>query len=323
MIVEIRGLTVRYGPEGSGVRAVDHVSLDVDEGILYGIVGESGSGKSTIAMAMMGLLPHGASVEGGSISIDGFEVTGRKESQLASFRGRTASLVFQGAMNNLNPLMRIEDQVAETLLLHRMCGRKEALERARRSLELVGLGKQVWRLYPHELSGGMKQRAMIAAAVVAEPRVLIADEPTTALDVITQVQIVNLLRQLREKLGMTVILISHDFPLVSEASDRICILYGGKVCEVGSNSHIVRKPLHPYTAGLLNSVVSLRERREIMTIPGEPVDLSRPPKGCRFMPRCGSAMEKCSLYAYDSYSPEPGRLVYCEMYSGPDGNTEA
>ncbi|MEM0158773.1 MAG: ABC transporter ATP-binding protein [Thermoplasmataceae archaeon] len=315
-MIEISNLKVRYGSSSTGITALDGVSLSIRDGISFGIVGESGSGKSTLAMAMMRLLPNSSKIDSGKIVIDGRDILALKESEMRRIRGKEVSMVFQGAMNTLNPLMRIEDQVAEPLLLHGMDDREEALENARKSLGLVGLGESFWRKYPHELSGGMKQRAVIAAAIVSNPKILIADEPTTALDVITQVQIINLLSEIQKKMNMTVIFISHDFPLVSQFSDEIAILYGGKLCEIGPNEEILSNPSHPYTRGLKISVPILGGEKTLHEIPGEPVNLRNPPPGCRFLERCGFATEMCSSFQYTPSYVAKGHVVYCTLFGG-------
>ncbi len=314
-MITIRNLNVVYRTREGPVKALEEINFDIDEGSIFGIVGESGSGKSTFAMTMMGLLPRNSNVvKGSSIEVDNVNILNYSPAQLRQARGIEISLVFQGAMNTLNPLIRIEDQVAETLVIHRVASKNEALERARKTLDLVGLDKDTWRKYPHELSGGMKQRAVIAAAMVSEPKVIIADEPSTALDVITQVQIMNLLRKLQHEFNTTIILISHDFPLVSEMSDKILVLYGGKMCEYGTNSEILTKPKHPYTVGLINSIPSLEADRSLIAVRGEPVSLRDPPPGCRFKARCDFARGVCDSYDYNPNKLEPDHVVYCNLF---------
>ncbi|HKJ96939.1 MAG TPA: ABC transporter ATP-binding protein [Thermoplasmataceae archaeon] len=313
-MIKIKDLTVSYKSRTGKVRALDSVNAEIGNGEIFGIVGESGSGKSTMAMTIMGLLPRNSLIEAGSIEVDGKEIIGLKPEEARKIRGKKISLVFQGAMNTLNPLMKIEDQVAEPLLIHREAKREEALRRARETLEIIGLDSYTWKKYPHELSGGMKQRAVIATAIVMNPGTIIADEPSTALDVITQVQIMNILRRLQREMDITVIFISHDFPLVSEMADRIMILYGGKVSEVGSNRKILEEPGHPYTRGLINSVPTMTPGRRLEAIPGEPVNIRDPPEGCRFRPRCTFAGEGCETYSYKPVEAGQGHLVYCVKY---------
>ncbi len=313
-MIEVTDLTVRYGPAGGGVRALERINIRIEEGSIFGIVGESGSGKSTLAMTLMRLLPKSGTVEEGVIKLDGTDILKLPDREFRKMRGSTLSLVFQGAMNTLNPLIRIEDQVAEPLILHGEQNRAKAIEKAHETLQLVGLDSSTWRKYPHELSGGMKQRAVIASAIITGPKVLIADEPSTALDVITQVQIMNLLRTLQRTLKMTVIFISHDFPLVSEMSDRIAIMYGGKLCETGPNALILNRPLHPYTAGLIDSVPAVGRKKRISAIQGDPVDMRNPPSGCRFRPRCTKATDSCGSFDYTVTHAENEHDVYCTLY---------
>ena len=313
-MIKIRDLTVSYKSREGRMGALESVSTDIGSGEIFGIVGESGSGKSTLAMTIMGLLPKNSVIESGSVEIDGKNIIGIRPEESRKIRGKRISLVFQGAMNTLNPLMNIEDQVAEPLLIHREAKREEALKRARETLDLIGLDTYTWKKYPHELSGGMKQRAVIATAIVMNPGTIIADEPSTALDVITQVQIMNILRRLQRELDITVIFISHDFPLVSEMADRIMILYGGKVSEVGSNNEILKEAGHPYTRGLINSVPTMTPGKRLEAIPGEPVNIRDPPSGCRFKPRCRIADEGCSSYDYNPVEAGNGHLVYCRMF---------
>lgn len=313
-MIKVKDLTVTYTTRAGKVRALDNLSFNIPDKIIFGMVGESGSGKSTFAMALMGLLPKNSRVEEGSIEVNGRDVVALSPAEYRKMRGKDIALVFQGAMNTLNPLLKIEDQVAEPLVLHRISKKEDALKKAREMLDLVGLDDQTWSKYPHELSGGMKQRAVIATAMVANPKVIIADEPSTALDVITQVQIMNLLRTLQKEFSATIILISHDFPLVSEMADDILVLYGGKICEIGNNQKVLGKPRHPYTAGLMGSIPSLTEKKELKAIQGEPVNLRDPPAGCRFRERCNFATPPCESYVYKENRLESGHIVYCNLY---------
>ncbi|HYM38688.1 MAG TPA: ABC transporter ATP-binding protein [Thermoplasmata archaeon] len=310
-MIRIRDLSVSYATEDGKILALDGINLVIPDAQTFGIVGESGSGKSTLALALMRLLPRNGKAESGTMEVDGTDVLRLPEEEMARIRGLQISMVFQGAMNTLNPLIKIEDQVAEPLLIHHVKEPQEALEAAHECLNLAGLGRDVWRKYPHELSGGMKQRAVIATAIVSQPKVLIADEPTTALDVITQAQITNLLRDLQRRLNMTTILISHDLPLVAEVADRIAIFYAGKVCEDGTNAQVLKGQVHPYTRGLVGSVLLPGVRKEPSIIQGDPVDLRDPPRGCRFMPRCPEASDACASYDYTGFRVEEGHTVYC------------
>jgi peptide/nickel transport system ATP-binding protein len=313
-MIEIENLTVTYKTRSGRIRALEDININIQNNEIFGIVGESGSGKTTLAMAIMGLLPSNGFVESGTIKINGKDVLKLGPEMARRIRGRIVSLVFQGAMNTLNPLMKIEDQVAEPILIHGTANREEAIKKARNTLELMGLDSFTWKKYPHELSGGMKQRAVIATAMIMDPSTIIADEPSTALDVITQAQIMNILKDLQRAAGITVIFISHDLPLVSEMADRIMILYGGRPAEIGLNKQIMENSGHPYAKGLINSVPSIERRLKPIAIPGEPVNIKDPPPGCRFKPRCPIAIESCESYDYVPKKPEKDHLVFCKMY---------
>lgn len=313
-MLQIENLSVSYKTREGRIHALEELNVSVDNGEIFGVVGESGSGKSTLALAIIGLLPKNAVIEGGEILLDGKNILKLKPEQARHIRGKTVSLVFQGAMNTLNPLMRIEDQVAEPLIIHRVANRQDALKKARETLEVIGLDSYTWKKYPHELSGGMRQRAVIATAMIMNPRIIIADEPSTALDVITQAQLMNLLKDLKKRLDISIIFISHDFPLVSEMADRILILYGGKPSEIGTNEQILKKSGHPYTLGLINSVPIVTSNVRPVAIPGEPVNVKNPPSGCRFMPRCKIAVNQCKIYDYVPKEPEKGHVIFCARY---------
>jgi peptide/nickel transport system ATP-binding protein len=293
-LLSIRDLRVYYYTLLGAVRAVDGVSLDVEKGEWVSIVGESGSGKSTLALAIMRLVPPPGRIAGGSIVFDGVDLVRLSEAEMRRIRGRRIGMVFQDPMASLDPVRRIGDQIADVYLEHGMAGsREEALKLAGEALEMAGLPGDWVDRYPHQLSGGQRQRALIAAAVALKPDLLIADEPTTALDVIVQAKIMDLLEELKEKLGMTVMLITHDIALAAERSTRIAVMYAGKLVEYGPVDAIVEDPLHPYTRALLESAPDLWGEKRLKGIPGYPPDLRRPPRGCRFHPRCPLATEEC------------------------------
>ena len=304
-------------PTLSGVvRAVDGVTLDVYEGEWLSIVGESGCGKSTLALSILRLLPPPGRIAGGSIVYRGsMDLARMSERSMRRVRGREIAMIFQDPMTSLDPLRTVGDQIADGLIEHGLAGsRGEALEMAASSLERVGLPRDRVKYYPHQLSGGQRQRALIAAAIALRPKLLIADEPTTALDVVVQDKIMRLLEGLRRDYGMTIVLITHDIALAYETSDRIAVMYAGKLAEVGPAEDVVRDPKHPYTRALVSSVPDVWARRKIQSIPGYPPDLRSPPPGCRFHPRCPLADSRCSR-------EEPGpvaigsRKVYCH-YAG-------
>ena len=313
-MIDINDLYVRYKTERGYANAVDHVVLSIEKGIIFGLVGESGSGKTTLGLTLLRILPPSAEVASGSIYVNGTDILKLDEDGMRKWRGKRIAMVFQGAMNSLNPVINIERQVAEPLVIHEEMDEERAIIIAREKLAMLGLGENVWKRYPHELSGGMKQRVVIAMAIITNPDILIADEPTTALDVVTQDRIMKLIKSLQREYNLTTILISHDLPIVSEVADRIAIMYGGKICEVGENEQIIKNAKHPYTTGLLSSIAEPGSSKEIKGIPGEPISLINPPPGCRFYNRCQFASAKCKTYAYKPKSIEEKHDVYCTLY---------
>jgi len=297
-LLEIRNLRSSIRTPDGTASALDGVDLTIKEGESVGLVGESGSGKSVLALSVLGLLPEpgGTIKDGSSIRFRGEELVGAPGKRLRAVRGGGIAMVFQEPMTALNPVLKVGSQIRESLLSHRALSRREARAEAGRLLSEVGIPAPEDALdsYPHQLSGGMRQRAMIAMALAGEPSLLIADEPTTALDVTTQVQVLDLLKDIQERRGMALLLISHDPRVVSRACNRVVVLYAGRVIEVGSMRDVLRDPLHPYSAGLLDSRLSLRRRRrELTPIPGEVPDATRWPPGCRFHPRCPQVMGRC------------------------------
>lgn len=292
-VLEVNNLKVYYRTLAGVVRAVDDVSLSVGEGEVLGLAGESGCGKSTLGYALLGLVPPPGRIEDGKIIIDGTDITKLGESELRKVRWNKVSMIFQGAMNVLNPVYTVERQLTEVLTVHKGLTRGEAIKVVADALKQVGLNPELMRRYPHELSGGMKQRVVIAMALLLKPKLVIADEPTTALDVVIQAQIMNLLKKIKLEEKMSMIFITHDLSLIAEISDRIAIMYAGKIAEIGPSEEIFNDPKHPYTQGLLKSIPRLRSKEKITWIPGVPPDLRRPPTGCRFNPRCPYVMEVC------------------------------
>jgi len=277
------------------VKAVDDVGLSVRRGEALGLVGESGCGKSTLALATMRLGPSNMQIVDGSIEFDGTDIL-KVDNNIfrRNYRWRKMSMVFQGAMNALNPVFKVGDQIAEAIISHEDAEKTEALERAARLIQLVGIDPKRINSYPHELSGGMKQRIMIAMALALDPNFVIADEPTTALDVIVQAQILKVLKDLQGKLNLSLMLISHDLSVVAELCDSISIMYAGRILEYGEIGSVFRNPRHPYTKGLISSFPSIKaSRRELTSISGAPPNLLNPPSGCRFHPRCPYADESC------------------------------
>jgi oligopeptide/dipeptide ABC transporter ATP-binding protein len=299
-VLDIRDLSVVYSTPAGDVRAVDHVNLALGAGEVVGLAGESGSGKSTLAYGACRLLRAPALVTNGSVIYRGRRVTRpvdilkMRPDQLRRLRWREIAIVFQSAMNALNPVLNIRDQLLDVIHAHLKMPREEARERAASLLDLVGIPRSRLRSYPHELSGGMRQRVMIAMALATEPEVIIMDEPTTALDVVVQRDILAQIVELKDRLGFSILFITHDLSLLLELADRIAVMYAGQFVEIATSDEIHREAAHPYTMGLLNSFPSLRgPRRELAGIPGSPPDLRNPPPGCPFVPRCGYARPEC------------------------------
>ncbi|MCG8922703.1 ABC transporter ATP-binding protein [Lentzea sp. CC55] len=308
-VLEIRDLSVDYGK----LRAVHNVSLSLNKGEVLGLAGESGSGKSTLAYAATRLLQPPGHVPSGEVLFKGRDLLSLSEKELQVLRWSEISIVFQGAMNALNPVISVGTQIDDVLRTHRpRMKRPERTARARELLSLVGIPTDRLGAYPHQLSGGMRQRVMIAMALALEPEIVIMDEPTTALDVVVQRQILGQMMRLRETLGFSIVFITHDISLLVEFSDRIAIMYGGRVVEEAPASEIYRAAKHPYSQGLLSSFPALRgPRRELKGIPGSPPDLRSMPAGCPFHPRCPSAMDVCGERMPSLESVEERRRVAC------------
>ena len=299
-VLDIRDLSVVYRTPAGDVRAVDHVNLALGAGEVVGLAGESGSGKSTLAYGACRLLRAPALVTNGSVIYRGRRVSRpadilkMRPDELRRLRWREIAIVFQSAMNALNPILNVRDQLLDVIHAHLKMPRDEARERAASLLDLVGIPRSRLRSYPHELSGGMRQRVMIAMALAVEPEIIIMDEPTTALDVVVQRDILAQIVELKDRLGFSILFITHDLSLLLELADRIVVMYAGQFVEIATSDEIHRESAHPYTKGLLNSFPSLRgPRRELVGIPGSPPDLRNPPPGCPFVPRCGYARPEC------------------------------
>ena len=296
-LLEIKDEKLSFFTPAGEVKALNGVSFSMNEGEVLGIVGESGSGKSVTAYSIMGLTAYPGKLIGGTIYFNGHQIEKMSEKEMRKIRGNEVSIIFQDPMTSLNPVYTIGNQITEVIRLHTGKSKKEAYDRAKELLELVGINEPAKRLkqYPHELSGGMRQRVMIAIALACEPKLLIADEPTTALDVTIQAQILELMQELRQKLGMSIIMITHDLGVVASMCERIAVMYAGHIVEYGTADEIFYEPKHEYTKGLINSIpkLSAPEIERLVPIEGQPVDLLNPPAGCPFAPRCANCMKIC------------------------------
>jgi peptide/nickel transport system ATP-binding protein len=312
-ILSVRDLEVTYATQAGPIPAVRGVSFDIDKGEVLGLAGESGCGKSTIVNAILRLLPAGATT-GGQVLLNGEDVLAMKAGRLRAVRWTGASVVFQGAMHALNPVQRIGDQLAEAIVIHRLSAGKEAMVRAGDLLEKVGLPPRRLRDYPHELSGGQKQRVMIAMALTCSPSLIIADEPTTALDVMVQAQVLTLLNELQHEMGLAMLFITHDLSVLVEVCDRLAIMYAGKIVEEGPSAQVFAKPAHPYTEALaaaFPSIGDFRFRRAPSGLGGDPPQPDSIPSGCSFHPRCPVAFDECPSVIPDLYEAGDGRKAAC------------
>ena len=296
-LLEIKDERLSFFTPAGEVKALNGVSFSMDEGEVLGMVGESGSGKSVTAYSVMGLTAHPGKLIGGTINFNGHQIDKMSEKEMRKIRGNEVSIIFQDPMTSLNPVYTIGNQITEVICLHTGKSKKEAHDREKELLELVGINEPAKRLkqYPHELSGGMRQRVMIAIALACEPKLLIADEPTTALDVTIQAQILELMQELRKKLGMSIIMITHDLGVVASMCERIAVMYAGHIVEYGTADEIFYEPKHEYTKGLIKSIpkLNVQETERLIPIEGQPVDLLNPPAGCPFAPRCANCMKIC------------------------------
>ena len=291
-LLKVENLTMHYGTRGGDVKAVDGVSFELTEGDSLGLVGESGCGKTSIALTLLRLLPENSKILDGHIWMDGTDLLALSEDEMRKFRWKRISMVFQAAMNSLNPVYKVGDQIIEALELHiGVMSNEQSRERVSELFDLVGLDPALMDRYPHEFSGGMRQRAVIAMALSCNPDLIIADEPTTALDVIVQDRVLRKLEEVQAKLGMSMIYISHDIAVIAEVSNRIGVMYAGQMAEMASSVEIFERPLHPYTFALMSSFPSIKgKRRNLEPLPGEPPNLIKPPTGCRFHPLLYSTM---------------------------------
>ena len=314
-LLEINDLQVEYLTARGPVRAVDGVSLTIRPGEVFGLAGESGSGKSTVAHAITRILHPPAVITGGEVRFRGQDVLAMSDAELGRFRWREVSMVFQSAMNALNPVMTIGDQIVDTILAHEAASKREARERAAALLDVVGIEARRLDAYPHQLSGGMRQRAVIAIALALNPPLMIMDEPTTALDVVVQQEILEQIEQLKEQFGFSILFITHDLSLLIEFSDRIAIMYAGQIVEEAAAQELFEAPQHPYTRGLMSSFPALTgEKQRLTGIPGSPPDMLHPPSGCRFHPRCPLVRPMHTRVVPALRETGPGHFVACHLF---------
>jgi oligopeptide/dipeptide ABC transporter ATP-binding protein len=312
-LLDVRNLYLHYADRRGDVRAVDGVSFTLEgRGQALGIVGESGSGKSSLALAIMRVLPENVARFAGEVYLDGQEIAQMAEEEFRRrVRWRRIAMVPQGALNGLNPVVRVGEQIIEPLLVNGDTTRRAARQRAEELLALVGLPADVFTRYPHELSGGMKQRTMIASALIMEPELVIMDEPTSALDVSVQAQIMNLLKRLKRELGLSIIFITHDIALASDICDTLAVVYAGEIVERGSAEQMLGAPQHPYSQKLLASIPRLHDPVMPEFIPGSPPDLRQPPAGCRFHLRCPYVFARCKVESPIIFEPQIGQATRC------------
>lgn len=315
-LLEIENLqTFFILPIGANVRAVDGVSLHLNRGEALGLVGESGCGKSTLGFSILRLVPDPGKIVSGRILLDGENLLEKSEDEMREIRGTRIAMIFQDPLTSLNPVMRVDKHLIETILSHEDIREEAALNRTEDILETLAISEERLTDYPHQFSGGMKQRIMIALALVLNPDLVIADEPTTALDVIVQAHILDLLRDLKDRLDLSFILITHDLSVVAELTDRIAVMYAGKLAEVADAATLYGEPLHPYTQGLLASIPNIQATEmDLQSIPGMPPDLVNPPSGCRFHPRCPRAMDVCSQKEPEPFKVNSNHTVHCWLF---------
>lgn len=321
-ILVVKDLTTHFFTDKGVVKAVDGNSFTLREGQTLGIVGESGCGKSITAMSILNLIERPGKIVRGSIKFNGEELVGISDKKMRHYRGNEISMIFQEPMTSLNPVFRIGDQIGESLILHQKMNKKEAVQKAIELIQLVGIprAEKVVRDYPHQLSGGMRQRVMIAMALACNPKVLIADEPTTALDVTIQAQILSLMNDLQKKTNTAIMLITHDLGVVAQMAHDVIVMYSGKIVEASSAIEIFGNPKHPYTQGLLTSIPNLDEERErLNTIEGVVPNPFELPKGCYFAPRCKHAMDRCWESQPEEYTVGANHTARCFLYDSKEG----
>lgn len=321
-LLEVKNLQVQYVTSDATMNAVNGVSFSLEKGECLGIVGETGAGKTTTALSILGLLPDPpAKVKNGEIHFDGKNLLELSEREMRKIRGDDITMIFQDPMTALNPVKRVGDQIAEVIKLHQDCSGQEAYQKACEMLEQVGIRAERANEFPHQFSGGMKQRVVIAIALACEPKLLLADEPTSALDVTIQVQVMNMMIELRQQYQMAMIFITHDLGVVAEVCDKVAIMYAGEIIEYGTLEHIYQNTSHPYTKGLFDSIPSLTKKiRRLKPIHGMMPNPAQLPTGCKFHPRCPHATEKCKEAMPSLVEVEPGHIVQCHMFERGTNN---
>lgn len=324
LVLDVNNLCVQFVIEDEVIEAVNGVSLKVAEGHTVGLVGETGAGKTTTAKAIMHLIPDPPGIiKSGSITLCNKDILSMSKKDLEAVRGKDVAMIFQDPMTALNPVYTVGEQIAESIAIHEKLGKKEAFQRAEEMLEIVGIPKVRSCDYPHQFSGGMKQRVVIAMALACNPKLLIADEPTTALDVTIQAQVLDLMRKLREKYNMAMIMITHDLGIVAGSCDDVAVMYAGKIIEQGTLEEVFNATKHPYTEGLFNSLPNINDRKsELKPIPGLMPDPSNLPKGCAFAPRCPYATKECTERAPSEHRFSDSHIVLCSAYDAPDFQIE-
>ncbi len=317
-LLSVKNLKTHFYSSGRTIRALDGVSFDIEEGAVFGLVGETGCGKSVTALSILRLIPYPpGKIVGGEIHFRGKSLLDLSEEEVRSVRGKEISMIFQEPMTSLNPVFRIGDQMMEVIMLHQGLGKSKAFEKAVEMLKLVHMpeARKVMKQFPHQLSGGMRQRAMIAMELSCRPFLLIADEPTTALDVTIQAQILRLIKEMKKEFHTSILLITHDLGVIAEMCDRVAVMYAGSIVEQAHVEEIFEDPKHPYTKGLWGAIPRIDEEKEsLAVIPGMVPDLSQPPEGCKFHPRCSFRFDPCDQIAPPLFQASPGHFVACLLY---------
>lgn len=324
VILQVKDLQVEYRTDDATIYAVNGVDLTVRRNMTVGLVGETGAGKTTTALSIMNLIPDQVGViTGGAIELEGKDVLSMDDSEMNAIRGKDVAMIFQDPMTALNPVFTVGDQIAETLMIHEHLDKKEALEKAGRMLETVGIPAERAKEYPSQFSGGMKQRVVIAIGLACNPKLLIADEPTTALDVTIQAQVLEIMQDLKETYKMGLIMITHDLGIVAEICDEVAVMYAGRIVEYGTLEDVFEHTLHPYTEGLFNSLPNINDRRHQLTpIPGLMPDPSKLPEGCAFAPRCHYATDACRAKQPQKRWVSSTHYVACSAYDDPAFHVE-